>query len=986
VGLIVILGLVVSTFIWHYASKRESEKIHAGFLRRAQLQASLTRERLLIYEEMIYSLRSAFVSQRDVNRKEFRHAAQEILGRHPGVQALEWTQIIKDDERAAIEEKASRELGHPFAIKHRTSVDGFITAPRADEYPAILYIEPLAGNEAALGYDLSSSPIAGDVTVARRNKVLVVSHPLRLAQSIGSDHEAGIIFLLPVFKSPESTTVAGFVEGVFRADAMLARPRQTEGSEGLRIFYLDQDAGVTPVLLYANPAGRETLGGISSTKPLNLDEPEDFHDVIEVGNRKWSMIVAMDPAWAARQQTRQPLLMFAAGIAITVLLGLFVNSLLHRTDRIEHEVGFRTEQLQESESRLQAILDHSPALIFVKDMAGRYVLFNQELEKLCGRPSADIKGRTDHELFPTSQADSHVANDQRVLAAGRPLEFEETVEAGGKTFTWMVQKFPLLNAEGHPYALCGISSEITDRKNFELELQENRRQLSNLISQLPGAAFRCAFDENLTALFASEGMLQLTGFTADDFVSGRMHIATLTNPADRPVIRDAVASAVKERRNFESEYRITHRDGHEKWVLVRGRPIYDESGGLRFIEGLAIDVTTLKHAETEKIAFERNLLETQKLESLGVLAGGIAHDFNNLLTAILGNASLLRYTVPRTDAGQANLEQIENAARRAADLCTQMLAYAGKGKLSSGRIDLSRLVKDTTSLLQISIGKNCELILRLPDGLSSVLGDATQLRQIVMNLVINASDAIGDRADGKIIVTTFKRQADASLLRTALHQPKLAPGVYIGLEVQDNGCGMSTETIARIFEPFFTTKFSGRGLGLSAVLGIVQSHHGALFVESQLGQGSTFRMLLPAAPGTAVETVKLAIAPPSPSIHGTILVADDEEPVRTMIEKIIRRNGGSTILAENGQRALAIFREQRDKIDLILLDLTMPGMSGEEILLELQKQKATQKIVIMSGYGEEETMQRCAELGAVGFISKPFELHTVVAKLHSLLG
>ncbi len=988
VGLIVVLGLGLSLLIWHYAIKRETETIHAEFLRRAQAQASLSRQKLLIYEEMVYSLRSVFVGQKDVGRTEFFNVTHELLARHVGVQALEWALTVKRDEREAVEEKASRELGRPFHFKERLPKGEFVTAPVADEYQIVLYAEPVTGNEAALGYDLTSSPALSSLLAAQKDNALKVSRSFRLAQSTGSEDITGVVFVLPIFKTvAETSSRIGFVEGVFRVKTMLAQAHHLGSNTALFSYYFDEDdiRDGKPTLLYANLAGREPMSDGSQISPPSEDNTDDFQETILTGDRKWSLVIEMDSAWAERQKTAQPMLMLLVGIAITGLLASSINSLLQRTDRIEREVKVRTAQLQESESRLQAVLDHSPALIFVKDLAGRYLLFNQRLEELCGLPSKTIKGRTDHELFPTVEADVYVTNDRKVLAAGIPMEFEETVVHAGTTSTWIVQKFPLLNADAEAYALCGISTEITDRKNAELELQENRRQLSNLISQLPGAAFRCAFDEKLTALFASEGMLQLTGFSSDDFVSGREHLANLTLPADRPLVRQAVATAIKERRSFESEYRISHRDGHEKWVLVRGRPVYEANGDLRFIEGMAIDVTALKHAETEKIAFERNLLETQKLESLGVLAGGIAHDFNNLLTAILGNASLMRYTVPRHEASQTNLEQIENAARRAADLCAQMLAYAGKGKLSSGRIDLSKLVRETTSLLAISIGKNCELVLNLADALPSVLGDATQLRQIVMNLVINGSDAIGDRVGGKITVTTFTREADTALLRSALHHPKLDAGFYVGLEVRDNGCGMTPETIARIFEPFYTTKFSGRGLGLSAVLGIVHSHHGALFVESQPTQGSTFRLLLPVAAGLSSESAQPVALPTAQSLRGTILIADDEESVRSMVEKMIHRHGGSTLLAENGQRALEIFREQRDKIDLIVLDLTMPGLSGEEILLQLQQMKVTQKIVIMSGYGEEETMKRCAELGVVSFISKPFELHAVVAKLHSLL-
>jgi len=985
--MIVLVGLLLSALLWRYAVRKDYERVHGEFLRRAEAQASIAREKLLLYEEMIFSLRDVFVGQTEVTRKEFENVTRELLSRHVGVQALEWVQIVKHDDRAAVEEKMSRDYNRPFVFR-RLSADGsFVTAPREDEYFPILYVEPLASNEVVLGYDITQAATGSKIIAARTDRSLKITPVFHLAQSTRKNDEPGVALILPVSKDAnEPGPILGFVQGIFRVQTMLSQSHRSGHDEALYSYYLDDEStSAAPTLLYANLAGREPMRMSDEIHLPDDKNPETFRGAIKLGDRTWSLVIEMNPAWARQQRSSQPLFVFAAGIAITVLLALFINSILLRTQRIGREVELRTAQLRESEMRLQAVLDHSPALIFVKDLVGRYVLFNQKLEKLCQRPAAAIKGRTDHELFPATDADSYVANDQRALAAGKPVEFEETAEQNGHISTWIVQKFPLLDGEGQAYAVCGISTEITDRKNSEVEIRESRRQLGNLISQLPGAAFRCRFDENLTALFASEGMLPLTGYPANDLVSGRIHIANLTLPDDRPMVRSAVATAIKERRNFEVEYRIVHRDGHEKWVLVRGRPIYDETGAMRFIEGLAIDVTALKHAEKEKIAFERNLLETQKLESLGVLAGGIAHDFNNLLTAILGNASLLRYSLLRTDTSHAHLEQIENAARRAADLCAQMLAYAGKGKLSNGRINLTQLVRETTSLLEISIRKNCRFTLQLAENLPAVLGDATQLRQIVMNLVINASDAIGERADGEIIVTTFARHADAKLLRSALHQSKLEPGQYVGLEVKDNGCGMTAETITRIFEPFYTTKFSGRGLGLSATMGIVQSHHGALFVESQPNQGSIFRLLLPAVDGLAPESIKSNPGAVPIDLNCTILVADDEESVRVLIDKALSRHGASVIPARDGNQAVEIFLQRRDEIDLILLDLTMPGMSGEEVLVRLRELEASQKIVIMSGYGEEETMKHCAELGVVAFVSKPFEIETVVTKLRSLI-
>ncbi|MDB6114201.1 MAG: sensor hybrid histidine kinase [Lacunisphaera sp.] len=530
-----------------------------------------------------------------------------------------------------------------------------------------------------------------------------------------------------------------------------------------------------------------------------------------------------------------------------------------------------------------------------------------------------------------------------------------------------------------------LEEDIRQRALAESELQENRRQLSNLISQLPGAAFRCRFDENLTALFASEGMHSLTGYPAADFVAGRIHVAQLTVPSDRPAVRAAVGKALQERRPFEVEYRLTHRDGREKWVLVRGQPIYDEAGAFRFIEGLAIDVTALKLAEQEKIAIERKLLAAQKLESLGVLAGGIAHDFNNILTSVLANASLARRDAEGHGPLSRSLEQIEHAARRAADLCQQMLAYAGKGTIVTDQVEVSELIRGTTALLEVTISKNTRLELQLADHVPPVLADVTQLRQIVMNLVINAADAIGQQP-GTITVRTFAQPANAELLRSALGQPDLPAGTYVGLEVRDTGCGMAPATIARIFEPFFTTKFSGRGLGLSAVLGIVQSHRGALFVESALGAGSAFRLLLPAMqdPPASTPAAPTATSVPIP-LRGTVLVIDDEGAIRAVAAAVLEAHGATVLEAANGDEALTVLREHGGKISLVLLDMTMPGIGGEETLRRMRLANFRPAVIMMSGYSEAETMQRSASLGAIGFVQKPFELQALLAKVRPFL-
>ncbi len=530
---------------------------------------------------------------------------------------------------------------------------------------------------------------------------------------------------------------------------------------------------------------------------------------------------------------------------------------------------------------------------------------------------------------------------------------------------------------------AAIEEQVKHRTH---ELTESRRQLAGLLADMPGMAYRCQSTAPYIATFFSDGVVGLTGYPATDFLSGKRSFGDLIDPNDRIASNRHIDTALASREPYEIEYRLRHRDGRWRHLSDRGRGIFDAEGKPRFLEGLVVDATARKEAEERTREFDRQLLETQKLESLGVLAGGIAHDFNNILTAVLGNASLARGQLPPSSGAAPMLQQIEVAARRAADLCSQMLAYAGKGSLSSGLIDLSALVRETTALLEVSINKGVRLHLQLPTLLPPVNADGTQLRQIVMNLVINASEAIGERP-GAITVTTFARAVTANELLDAVQRPDLPSGFYVGLEVHDSGAGISPETLARIFEPFFTTKFSGRGLGLSAVLGIVRSHGGALFVESQPGQGSIFRLLLPAAPTgpqaalPEKPSIPVKAGPGGPLLEATVLIVDDEATVREVSSLALRGAGFEVLAAADGFEALRMCREHSGRIDLILLDLTMPGLSGEETFRRLRAQGAQQKIVLMSGYSSHDAMHRLLQAGATDFIPKPCEMNDLVGRV-----
>ncbi|MBI2517043.1 MAG: MASE1 domain-containing protein [Opitutae bacterium] len=395
------------------------------------------------------------------------------------------------------------------------------------------------------------------------------------------------------------------------------------------------------------------------------------------------------------------------------------------------------------------------------------------------------------------------------------------------------------------------------------------------------------------------------------------------------------------------------------------------------------DVTEQRQADLERERIERKLRETQKLESLGVLAGGIAHDFNNLLTAILGNASLAKLVLPAGSEAAPMLGQIESASHRAADLCRQMLAYAGRGQFVIDQADLNQLARDTVPLLQLSISKRARLQLDLAAQPLPVLADITQVRQVLMNLIINSAEAMGE-GGGIITLRSGPMSADAAYLAAAHSSTDARPGSYYFLEVVDTGQGMSPETLAHIFDPFFTTKFTGRGLGLAAVLGIVQGHHGALHVTSQPGAGSAFRILFPPARATVNHTPASSggtTPPMSGGRSGTVLVVDDEAHVRQTAASLLQRLGYQTVEAGDGPQAVAAFTAAPDTFKFVLLDLTMPGMDGSQTLTELQRVKPTAAVIVMSGYSEQESSRRLQGRGVLGFLPKPFSHTSLLSRL-----
>ncbi len=526
-------------------------------------------------------------------------------------------------------------------------------------------------------------------------------------------------------------------------------------------------------------------------------------------------------------------------------------------------------------------------------------------------------------------------------------------------------------------AFDDMAAQLEHRDAMLVATEQRFRQIAENIEEI----FWSYDLQTHRMLFVTPAFERILGVKIDPTVGANMQWIAALHPEDK----ERVAAAFSDEQNGreEIEYRIVRPDGTVRWMRDRCFIIRGKGGAAERVAGIASDITEHRLAVEEKAAFDRKIQETQRLESLGVLAGGIAHDFNNLLTGVLGYASLSKMSLSATDKVQTFLTEIENTAVRAADLCKQMLAYSGKGRFVVQLLDVSALVHETTQLLHLSIAKNVVLRLNLSKDLPPIKADPTQLRQVVMNLVINASEALGDKS-GTISLTTGIVRVDAEYLDSTVLSERLPEADYIFIEVADNGCGMSAETKARIFEPFFTTKFTGRGLGLSAVLGIVRGHHGAMKVYSEQGKGTMFKLLFPIAEGHAVPLSAVADGESAFRGSGFILVVDDEETVRTVSARLLEALGFSVILAQDGGDAVEKFKARRSEIRAVLMDLTMPHMNGEEAFRHLRAIDPDVRVLLMSGFSEQEAVNRFTGKGLSGFIEKPFRSESLRAKLMAI--
>jgi len=635
----------------------------------------------------------------------------------------------------------------------------------------------------------------------------------------------------------------------------------------------------------------------------------------------------------------------------------------------------RAEQaLRESEQQYRNLVETSRDLIWSLDLSGKWTFVNNAARAIYGYDPDEMLGRPILEFVAPELCD-RARNTLAELRGGKARQHYETIHLrrDGERVDLSINVMPVLDDYGNVVGFTGTAADVSERKRAETRLREANARFETLVKGMPLGYIVWSQDGRI--LEWNPAASAIFGYTADEAVG---HLATeLIVPPESHKAFTQMCQALLDPAGCPGGALVNRKKGGEKirceWYNT---VLPDPVGGVQGVATLVRDVS-------ERERLEAQLRQSQKLESLGVLAGGVAHDFNNLLVGVLGNASLAIEKLPVNSTVRPLLERVVNAGRRATELTQRMLAYAGRASCDIKLMDINLLVEELADFAKAAIPKSVQLTIRTLPDLPLIEADSGQVQQVIMNLLMNAAEAIGDQP-GEVTVATWMQELDAAQIAAEFPDRQLAPGPYVGVEVRDTGCGMPPEVLSRMFDPFFTTKFAGRGLGLSAILGIVRAHHGTIVYTSQVGVGTVFRVLFPA--------VKSATRPSTIPQEGatlprgsTVLVIDDEEDIRDVVQAVLESRGINVLTAEDGPRGLHVFREHRDTVDIVLLDINMPGMNGETVFRELCAIKPDVRVVLSTGYSEQEAALHFADAPLAGFVHKPYTASGLVDKIGAAL-
>ncbi len=706
----------------------------------------------------------------------------------------------------------------------------------------------------------------------------------------------------------------------------------------------------------------------------------DIHSTAQYDSDKntvFGIIHDVTEQTAAAEKLKRRTLIFNITMAFillfqSVVIFLFIKSVRQRK--------LAQATLHEKSDEFDRFFNLTADFICIADMKAFFKKVNKASESILGYRTEEMEGASFYDFIHPDDIESTKTSMEKLGKNEKISGFVNRYRKKDGEYCYLEwQSSP---AKDLVYA---VARDITDRRKAEDDLKKQEIILSKIFEILPVGLWMT--DGKGKLVRANDMGIRIWGAEHHVGVGEYGIFKARRYPSGEELKPDdwALAHTVKDGVTIRDELlEIEAFDGVKRIIINHTAPVTDENGKMLSAIVVNQDITDLKKSEEDRVRFEKQIQQTQKLESLGVLAGGIAHDFNNILMAVLGHAELALLDLSHASSARKSIMEIITAAKRASELSTQMLAYTGRASFVQEETDLKELIEDMVHLLKTLITKKAILNLRLESGLPCIYADPAQISQVIMNLIINASDAVGDKSGVITVSLGATRCDDEYLSKTELFN-ELKPGLYVHVEVSDTGCGMTAKDRERIFEPFYTTKFTGRGLGLAAVLGIVRAHKGAIKVYSEPGKGTNIKVLFPAVD---VSERTFGVSPDKDSREwkgsGTVLFVDDEESLRALGGSMLERMGFSVIMAENGREAVDIYRERKDEIDLVILDLTMPRMDGNQAFGELRRIDENVKVVVASGYNQDDVRSRFAGKSLLGIIQKPYTMEKLMSILKEL--
>ncbi|MDJ0910726.1 MAG: CHASE domain-containing protein [Woeseiaceae bacterium] len=894
---VLVLGSLLSIVGWRTVAQFEDRVSEVQFEADAMERSLLIRRQFETGHAALEDLASLYAVNDDITNDQFSRFVAPILARQPSLRALSWNPVIAPDERDA-HEAAMRRNGRPdYRITVRSEAGELVAAPPSSEYVVVAFIEPYAGNESALGFDVNSQETRSvALQRARDTGSTAIAAPIALVQ--GRGETTGALEFLPRYRGgvvPDTVderraNLEGYFVAVVDIAENIAAALSNVDTSEFELTVLSTGPGAEQAELFASDP---SAGGAGSPESSGDVDSPSYSTAFPWAGHEIEVRFTASETFIASGRTLFPMVALLAGFMFTGLAAYIVAVLWGRTVRIANEVADRTRDIQQANEELQAEVERRTAV------EKRLESHQHELERIVEERTAKLRATT---------------AQLRTILESEP-ECVKIVSADGSLED--------MNAAGLAMIEAGSIDEVRGCSVYSLIAKQHRDAFIDLNK-------RVIAGESCTLEFELDGL-----------------------------------------------------KGGKRLVETHAVPLVDSDGGPTRHLAITRDITAKRAFEREQAELESQLRQKQKLESIGVMAGGIAHDFNNLMQVIIGNSEIALDRMAAEDIARGSIEASYAAASDAAKLCDQMLTYAGRSRQDVEPVFLPDLVTSIVELLNVSHSKNAELELEFEAGVGMIEGDEAQLRQIVMNLVSNASEAIGEDA-GRITVRvgTADLHEDASGDDWIGSPPEA--GRYVDLEVSDTGCGMDAGTIERIFDPFFTTKFAGRGLGLSSTLGIIRGHEGFLSVVSDTDRGTRFNVLFPVSESENNSIPKQPESQPA-VFDATILMVDDEEQVLKIGSAMLERLGCRVIPAANGKEALEHFREQGDSVDAVLLDLTMPGMSGSDTCHELRRIRPDIPVIFCSGYADDAVRQDVDSTAYTGFLHKPYVRDDLVRLLDQAL-